>query len=84
MMGQHSRSESLFYHFRIEGQVPRNHSPRPHSFTLRIVEKLALVGRTGVVFVFLKFLPDAPFINIPLFLLLADFWGPVAGAIFSR
>ena len=25
MMGQHSRSESLFYYFRIEGQVPENH-----------------------------------------------------------
>ena len=25
MMGQHSRSESLFYYFRIEDQVPKNH-----------------------------------------------------------
>jgi transposase len=25
MMGQHDRSESLFYYFRIEGQVPENH-----------------------------------------------------------
>ncbi|MGA8305467.1 MAG: transposase, partial [Candidatus Acidiferrales bacterium] len=25
MMGQHSRSESLFYYFRIEDQVPENH-----------------------------------------------------------
>jgi transposase len=25
MMGQHARSESLFYHFRIEDQVPENH-----------------------------------------------------------
>ena len=24
-MGQHSRSESLFYYFRIEDQVPENH-----------------------------------------------------------
>ena len=25
MMGSHSRSESLFYYFRIEDQVPENH-----------------------------------------------------------
>ena len=25
MVGQHSRSESLFYYFRIEDQVPENH-----------------------------------------------------------
>jgi hypothetical protein len=25
MMGQHDRSESLFYYFRIEDQVPENH-----------------------------------------------------------
>src|SRR6201987_3976498 len=25
MMGQHSRSESLFYYFRVEDQVPKNH-----------------------------------------------------------
>src|SRR5215470_13789697 len=25
MMGQHDRSESLFYYFRIEEQVPENH-----------------------------------------------------------
>jgi hypothetical protein len=25
MMGHHSRSESLFYYFRIEDQVPENH-----------------------------------------------------------
>src|SRR5437762_14291722 len=25
MMGQHDRSESLFYYFRIEDQVPQNH-----------------------------------------------------------
>ena len=24
-MGQHDRSESLFYYFRIEDQVPQNH-----------------------------------------------------------
>jgi hypothetical protein len=28
MMGQHSRSESLFYYFRIEEQVPENHFVR--------------------------------------------------------
>jgi hypothetical protein len=25
MMGQHSRSEALFYYFRLEDQVPENH-----------------------------------------------------------
>jgi transposase len=25
MMGQHSRSESLFYYFRLDDQVPENH-----------------------------------------------------------
>jgi transposase len=25
MMGQHSRSEELFYYFRLEDQVPENH-----------------------------------------------------------
>ena len=25
MMGQHDRSESLFYYFRIEDQLPENH-----------------------------------------------------------
>ena len=25
MMGQHARSEALFYYFRIEDQVPENH-----------------------------------------------------------
>jgi len=25
MMGQHSRSESLFYYFRIEDQIPAHH-----------------------------------------------------------
>jgi hypothetical protein len=25
MMGQHDSSESLFYYFRIEDQVPQNH-----------------------------------------------------------
>ena len=29
MMGQHSRSESLFYYFRIEDQVPENHFASP-------------------------------------------------------
>ena len=27
MMGQHSRSEALFYYFRLEDQVPESHSP---------------------------------------------------------
>jgi hypothetical protein len=31
-MGQHSRSEALFYYFRLEGQVPENH-------LLRLIEK---------------------------------------------
>jgi hypothetical protein len=26
MMGQHDRSEALFYYFRLEDQVPENHS----------------------------------------------------------
>ena len=32
MMGQHARSESLFYYFRLEDQVPENH-------LLRLVDK---------------------------------------------
>ena len=32
MMGQHDRSESLFYYFRIEDQVPENH-------LLRLIER---------------------------------------------
>jgi hypothetical protein len=32
MMGQHTRSESLFYYFRLEDQVPENH-------LLRLVDK---------------------------------------------
>src|SRR5207244_13260521 len=32
MMGQHSRSEALFYYFRLEDQVPENH-------LLRLLEK---------------------------------------------
>ena len=28
MMGQHSRSETLFYYFRLEDQVPENHLRR--------------------------------------------------------
>ena len=43
MMGQHSRSESLFYYFRIEDQVPENHLlrliDRPVSFDF-VREKL--------------------------------------------
>src|SRR5258708_33925038 len=40
MMGQHSRSEALFYYFRLEDQVPETH-------LLRLIEKhisLAFVG----------------------------------------
>jgi transposase len=33
MMGQHDRSESLFYYFRIEDQVPENH-------LLRLIDRL--------------------------------------------
>src|SRR5260370_37593436 len=32
MMGQHSRSEALFYYFRLEDQVPESH-------LLRLIEK---------------------------------------------
>ena len=32
MMGQHARSESLFYYFRLEDQVPENH-------LLRLIDK---------------------------------------------
>jgi transposase len=32
MMGNHSRSESLFYYFRLEDQVPENH-------LLRLIDK---------------------------------------------
>ena len=32
MMGRHARSESLFYYFRIEDQVPENH-------LLRLIDK---------------------------------------------
>jgi transposase len=32
MMGQHDRSEALFYYFRLEDQVPENH-------LLRLIDK---------------------------------------------
>ena len=32
MMGQHDRSETLFYYFRLEDQVPENH-------LLRLIDK---------------------------------------------
>jgi hypothetical protein len=42
MMGQHDRSEALFYYFRLEDQVPETH-------LLRLIEKhtsaLPLCGR---------------------------------------
>ena len=50
MMGQHDRSESLFYYFRIEDQVPENHLLR---FIDRYVsfdfvrEKLRWAGPVG-------------------------------------
>ena len=45
MMGHHSRSEALFYYFRLEDQVPENH-------LLRLIEKLNgavknFIGRDG-------------------------------------
>ena len=33
MMGQHTRSESLFYYFRLEDQVPENSSAAAHRKT---------------------------------------------------
>ena len=33
MMGQHSRSESLFYYFRIEDQIPEDH-------LLRLIDRM--------------------------------------------
>jgi hypothetical protein len=37
MMGQHARSESLFYYFRIEDQVPENHLLRLLDRHIRVV-----------------------------------------------
>jgi len=37
MMGQHSRSEALFYYFRLEDQVPETH-------LLRLIEKHIKLG----------------------------------------
>jgi hypothetical protein len=41
MMGHHSRSESLFYYFRIEDQVPENHLLRliDRHVSLRLVRE---------------------------------------------
>jgi hypothetical protein len=42
MMGQHSRSEALFYYFRLEDQVPETH-------LLRLIDKhisLPLCGKS--------------------------------------
>jgi hypothetical protein len=35
MMGQHTRSEALFYYFRLKDQVPENH-------LLRLIDRLRL------------------------------------------
>jgi hypothetical protein len=52
MMGQHSRSESLFYYFRIEDQVPENHLlrliDRHISFDF-VREKLMVLAADGQV-----------------------------------
>src|SRR5579864_7794353 len=40
MMGQHDRSEALFYYFRLEDQVPETH-------LLRLIEKRRPTPRTG-------------------------------------
>src|ERR1039457_6914390 len=37
MMGQHSRSESLFYYFRLEDHLPENHLPENH--LLRLIDR---------------------------------------------
>ena len=37
MMGQHARSEALFYYFRLEDQVPENH-------LLRLIDKYISFG----------------------------------------
>ena len=43
MMGQHPRSEALFYYFRLEDQVPENH-------LLRLIRKAHQSGlRPGAV-----------------------------------
>ena len=30
MMGEKQRTESLFYYFRLEDQIPNDHLPPPH------------------------------------------------------
>jgi len=51
MMGQHDRSESLFYYFRIEDQVPENHLVRFHralrQFRFCAGEVACLLQRNG-------------------------------------
>lgn len=34
MMGQHDRSEALFYYFRLEDQVPETHLLKAHQLCL--------------------------------------------------
>jgi hypothetical protein len=45
MMGQHSRSESLFYYFRLEDQVPENH-------LLRLIDARCVAFHSGPSFRF--------------------------------
>lgn len=45
-MGQHARSESLFYYFRIEDQVPENHLLRFIDRHIRFKFIASLSGRS--------------------------------------
>jgi transposase len=49
MIGQHTRSESLFYYFRLEDQVPENHLLRrpAHQLRLRARQPERLLQRDG-------------------------------------
>ena len=40
MMGHHSRSEALFYYFRVEDQVPENH-------LLRLIDNTSVLSLYG-------------------------------------
>src|SRR5947209_9487667 len=46
MMGQHDRSESLFYYFRIEDQVPQNHLLPVYD--IYRIESFATLTRSGL------------------------------------